>query len=104
MGWVIMSEQELNRVEVLAQVDDGRLTVGNAANMLNLTRRQIFRLLKWCRQDGAAENRHKSRGRTPNNQIHLAKRDYALTVIKEQYPDFGPTELLPNSWTGFGVN
>ena len=43
MGWVTMSERELNRVEVLAQVDDGRLTVANAANMLDLTRRQVFR-------------------------------------------------------------
>ncbi|MDE4063958.1 hypothetical protein [Phaeobacter gallaeciensis] len=40
MGWVMMSERDLNRVEVLAQVDDGRLTVDNAANLLNLTRRQ----------------------------------------------------------------
>ncbi|KEJ87708.1 putative transposase protein, Y4bF [Sulfitobacter donghicola DSW-25 = KCTC 12864 = JCM 14565] len=46
MGWVMMSERELNRVEVLAQVDDGRLSVDNAANMLDLTRRQVFRLLK----------------------------------------------------------
>ena len=51
MGWVMMSERELNRVEVLAQVDDGRLTVDNAANLLDLTRRQIFRLLKRFRQD-----------------------------------------------------
>ncbi len=86
-----MHQRELNRVGVLAQVDDGRLSVDNAANMLDLTRRQLFRLLKRYRQDGAAAIRHKSRGRTPNNQIHLAKRDYALTVIKEQYPDFGPT-------------
>lgn len=46
MGWVMMSERELNRMEVLAQVDDGRLSADNAANMLDLTRRQIFRLLK----------------------------------------------------------
>jgi len=91
MGWVVMSERELNRVEVLAQVDDGRLSVDNAANMLCLTRRQVFRLLKRYRQDGASAIRHKSRGRTPNNQFHKAKRDYALSVIKEQYPDFGPT-------------
>jgi len=25
MGWVVMSERELNRLEVLAQVDVGRL-------------------------------------------------------------------------------
>ena len=27
MGWVMMSERELNRIEVLAQIDDGRLSV-----------------------------------------------------------------------------
>ncbi len=91
MGWVIMSERELNRVEVLAQICDGRLTAANGANLLDLTVRQVYRLLKRYRLNGAAAIRHKSRGRAPNNQIHAAKRDYALTVIKEQYPDFGPT-------------
>ncbi len=91
MGWVIMSERELNRVEVLAQVDDGRLSVDNAANLLELTRRQVFRLLKRYRQDGAAAIRHKARGKPPNNRIHEAKRDYALSLVKESYPDFGPT-------------
>ena len=91
MGWVMMSERELNRVEVLAQVDDGRLTVDNAANLLDLARRQVFRLLKRYRQDGAAAIRHEARGRPPNNRIHKAKRDYALSVIKESYADFGPT-------------
>ena len=91
MGWVVMSERELNRVEVLAQVDDGRLTVDNAVNMLALTRRQVFRLLKLYRQDGASVIRHKARGKPPNNRIHRAKRDYALSLIKENYPDFGPT-------------
>ncbi|WP_390915567.1 ISNCY family transposase [Pseudosulfitobacter sp. SM2401] len=74
-----------------AQVNDGRLSVDNAANMQDLTRRQVFRLLKRYRKDGAAAIRHKSRGKIPNNQIHKAKRDYALSLIKEQYPDFGPT-------------
>lgn len=91
MGWVTMSERELNRVEILAQVDDGRLTVANAANMLDLTRRQVFRLLKRYRQDGASAIRHKARGKPPNNRIHHAKRDYALNLVKENYPDFGPT-------------
>jgi transposase len=86
-----MSERELNRVEVLAQVDDGRLSVDNAANLLELTRRQVFRLLKRYRQDGAAAIRHKARGKPPNNRIHEAKRDYALSLVKESYPDFGPT-------------
>jgi transposase len=91
MGWVMMSERELNRVEILAQVEDGRLTVDNAANLLDLTRRQVFRLLKRYRTGGAAAIRHAARGRPPNNRIHTAKRDYALSVIRESYTDFGPT-------------
>lgn len=35
MGWVMMSERELHRIKVLAQVDDGRLSVQNGANLLN---------------------------------------------------------------------
>jgi len=46
MGWVMMSERELNRVEVLAQVDDDRLTVNNAAHMLGLTRRQNLQAIE----------------------------------------------------------
>ena len=91
MGWVLMSERELNRIEVLAQVDDGRLGVQNGANMLDITKRQMFRLLKTYRIEGAAAIRHKARGKTPNNQIHRAKRDYVLALIKEKYSDFGPT-------------
>jgi transposase len=91
MGWVIMSERELNRIEVLAQVDDGRLSVQNGANMLDVTKRQMFRLLKRYRTDGAASIRHKARGKVPNNQIHKAKCDYAMALVKENYEDFGPT-------------
>jgi hypothetical protein len=91
MGWVMMSERELNRIEVLAQVDDGRLSVQNGANMLAITKRQMFRLLKTYRTDGAAAIGHKARGKTPNNKIHKAKRDYAVALVKENYADFGPT-------------
>ena len=91
MGWVMMSERELNRIEVLAQVDDRRLRVQNGANMLGITKRQMFRLLKTYRTEGAAAIRHKARGKTPNNKIHKAKRDYAVALVKENFADFGPT-------------
>ena len=91
MGWVLMSERDLNRVEVLSQVDDGRLTVDDGAAMLAMSRRQIFRLLKRLRSDGVASIRHKARGRRPNNRISDARRALALSLIRESYADFGPT-------------
>ncbi len=41
MGWVMMSEPELNSIEVLSPVFQGRLTVVSAANVMNL-RRECF--------------------------------------------------------------
>ena len=48
MGLVIMSERELNHIEVLSQIVDRRMTVISAANVLGLSRRQVHRLLKDC--------------------------------------------------------
>jgi transposase len=91
MGWVVMSERELNRVEVLSQVNQGRMTAVNAANVLGLSRRQVHRLLKTFQSEGPASIRHKARGRVSNNRIDPAVREFAVTLVRENYIDFGPT-------------
>jgi hypothetical protein len=69
VGLVIMSERELNRIEVLSQVTQGRMTAVTAANVVGLSRRQVHRLLKAFQSDGPAAIRHKARGRGSNNRI-----------------------------------
>ena len=91
MGLMIMSERELNRIEVLSQVTQGRMTAVTAANVLGLSRRQVHRLLKIFQSDGAAAIRHKARGRRSNNWIDPAVREFAVTLVREKYSDFGPT-------------
>ena len=77
MGCVVLSERELTREEVLAQLDDRRLSVDKAANMPDLTRRWICRLLKRYRQDGATAILHKAPSKPTKNRIHHPKCDYA---------------------------
>ncbi|KNG91763.1 ISNCY family transposase [Pseudaestuariivita atlantica] len=91
MGWVLMSERELNRVEVLSQLSQGRMTATSAANVLGLSRRQVHRLLKKFQIDGPAAIRHRARGRASNNRIDPAVREFAVTLVRENYIDFGPT-------------
>lgn len=91
MGWVIMSERELNRIEILAQINDGRLSVMDGALLLDLSKRQIYRLLERFREDGPSGLQHKLRGKSSNNRIHNARRSYALDLVREKYADFGPT-------------
>lgn len=69
MGWVVMSERELRRIEVLSRVVQGRLSVTHAAEVLGVSPRQVQRLLRTFREDGAPALRHKARGRPSNNRI-----------------------------------
>ncbi|MFM9976336.1 MAG: hypothetical protein ACKVON_17420 [Beijerinckiaceae bacterium] len=41
MGWVVMSERELQRIEVLSRVVEGSTSVVSAASVLALSVRQI---------------------------------------------------------------
>jgi Helix-turn-helix domain len=45
MGWVTMSERDLQRIEVLTDVLAGRRTVAAAATFLAVSERQMYRLL-----------------------------------------------------------
>ena len=91
MGWVMMSERELNRIEVLSQVLQGRMSAVTAADVLDLSRRQVHRLLKRFGADGAAAIRHQARGRASNNRIAPTIREAAMSLVRDRYADFGPT-------------
>lgn len=86
-----MSEHELQRVEVLSRVLDGRMHAATAASVLAISARQVQWLLRRYREDGAGAIRHGLRGRPSNNRIGTGLRDYALCLVRETYVDFGPT-------------
>lgn len=92
MGLIAMSEHDLQRIEVLSKVVAGRMTLVSAAHVLGLSERQIRRLLERMRAGGAASIRHKAIGRPSNNRISAGIRDYAVSLVREQYADFGPTQ------------
>jgi transposase len=91
MTVVLMSRAELSRVETLLQVDRGGLPVSQAAMLLGLSKRQVFRLLRRFRVDGAAGLASRRRGRPSNRRLPEAVRASALAIIREHYADFGPS-------------
>lgn len=86
-----MNEREHNRIEVLSLVDDGTLTATRAADLLNLSRRQVQCLVKRFRSEGVGGIRHRARGCASNHRTDPGRREYALGLIRENYADFGPT-------------
>ena len=91
---VSMSQQEFGRLDVLLRVRSGRLRVADACQLLDLQRRQVFRLLRGLKQDGATSVLSKRRGKPSNNRLPDEVRILALSLVRERYPDFGPTLAL----------
>ena len=91
-----MSARELTRVEVLARVKAGALSVKSAAVLLRVSYRQAKRLVRRYRVAGAKGLRHGSAGRRSNHARPAAERERILALIREKYSGradvrFGPT-------------
>jgi len=87
----IMSQMEFSRLTVLQDLTAGRLEPGQAAQILNLSRRQVFRLKRRFESAGAPGLISLKRGRPSNRKTPPAFREHILQIIREEYPDFGPT-------------
>src|SRR3981189_3903919 len=86
-----MSKQEFGRLDVLLRVQSGRLRVSDACALIGLERRQVFRLLRGLKQDGARSLLSKRRSRPSNHRLPAEVRTLALSIVRERYADFGPT-------------
>ena len=86
-----VSDGELRRLEVLRDVDRGGLPVSAAARLLERSERQVWRLLKAFRAEGAAGLISKKRGRPSNRKTAASMRAAVLWVVRHNYADFGPT-------------
>ena len=91
VGWIAMSERDVQRIAVLSEVMGGRRTIGSAATVLAISERQARRLLIRLRSQGGSALGHRARGRPPNNKIAVRVRDHVVTLVREKYPDFAPT-------------
>jgi transposase len=91
MAVLLMSTEELSRVETLVQVASGRLTVTEAARIMGITRRHAHRLLLRFMDDGSSGLISRRRGRPSNRRMDDAVRDRIIALVREHYHDFGPT-------------
>ena len=91
---VSMSEKEFSRLGALTDVQERRLRVDDAAQLLKLKRRQIFRLLKGIRTEDATSLASKRRGRPSNNKLPTSVRELMMTIVKERYSP----EAMVKTW------
>ena len=88
---ITMNMRDIDRLKVIQAIVDGNLTASIAANRLQLTKRQVNRLVRRYRADGAAGLISRQRGQPGHRQLADGITDIALAIIRDRYPDFGPT-------------
>lgn len=88
---LIMSTKELSKLEVMQRLAAKRMSQKEASQILNLGIRQVKRILKTYREQGAAGLVSKRRGQPGNNRLAERTKQRALDLLKVKYQGFGPT-------------
>jgi transposase len=86
-----MSQRELSRLEVIQRVCRKTLTQRQAATLLSVSVRQVKRLCRAYRREGAAALVSRRRGRPSNHRLPEEVITRARGLLRERYYDFGPT-------------
>src|ERR1700675_3915739 len=88
---IALSRRERDRLRVLHQVQQKQLTQVAAAERLQVSDRQVRRMLLRLRQRGDRSLVHGLRGRPSNRKLAARFAQQILARLRQRYADFGPT-------------
>jgi len=103
MEQLTMSNREVDKVKVIQNTIDGRFSWPQAAEILSLSERQVGRLCAKVRKEGNRGIIHGLKGRPSNNRLEEGLGDKAVGLVKQYYPDFGPTFAQEKLFDNHGV-
>ena len=86
-----MNNKERERIKVLSQIIERKITVADASEILGISERQGYRLLKRYRAQGDIGVIHKLRGRCSNRGYPKELREKVTRLYWKQYRDYGAT-------------
>lgn len=90
----LMSQKEATRAQILGLVDELKISQKEAAERLNVTSRQVRRLIKRYHAEGLPGLISKKRGQVSNRRLDEATKATAIELIGTHYRDFGPTLVV----------
>lgn len=83
-----MSEGQWKRWDAVARVVAGKLTMREAATLLDLSVRQVRRIRRAVERDGRAGFGHGNRGHVPSNKLGAGVRQRIVRLRRGKYRDF----------------
>jgi transposase len=86
-----MSEREIYRLQIMTQLAEKRITQKQAGELLRVSERQVKRMWRRFKLQGADGLINQSRGKPSHNRLSEEVKQQVLDLILEKYRDFGPT-------------
>lgn len=86
-----MSRKETERLKVISRIEHHELTVTEAAESLQVSERQLYRILERYHTQGEQGLIHCLRGCRSNQSYPPEMHTKAIRLYREQYSDYGPT-------------
>jgi len=88
----MMSQAERDRLQCLKKASEKVITRAQAAGELEVSERQVYRLLKTMKKKGDEAAIHGLRGRSSNRKLSGELEEQTIGILKQEvYRDFGPT-------------
>lgn len=93
MRGLTLTQKEQARLQTLNLVLEKQMGVGEAAYLLGLSKRHVWRILAAYRREGAAVLGHGNRGRRPANAIPEELKQRVTILARTRYADFNHTHM-----------
>lgn len=89
-NYITMSSKEVKKYDIVRKTISKELNGAQAAQLLNLSTRQIRRLKNKVKNRGAKGLVHGSRGKPGNRSMPAKERQKIIALLHRHYHDFGP--------------
>ena len=99
-----MTTQELRKQQIIHRLVEKDINGTQAAEMLQLSIRQVKRLKASYKKHGVHGLIHKSRGKPGNRKIHKGAYHHIVSLLKQHYADFKPTFAAEKLSEHHGIN
>ena len=87
---ISMRVRDLKKLKVIEEVLEKRIKQGKAAKLLEISVRQVRRMVRRVKAEGAGGIIHKLRGQESNRKYEEKFKEKVLDLCRKKYVDFGP--------------
>ena len=99
-----LNKKELMRVEVIKQVINGELTQKEASSKLEITDRQVRRLIVKLESEGESGFAHKNRGKISNKKIPKSKVEEIVNDYINNYSNYNFIHFYEDQGVKYGIS